>query len=120
MPTLDHSTEADDTSQLRAEAAVRELLGAMGEDLSRAGLERTPTRVAKAMRFLTSGSRTDVEELINGAVFEDSSDEMVIVKDIEVYSLCEHHLLPFHGRCHVGYLPKSANNSRRNWCVGRS
>jgi GTP cyclohydrolase I len=85
--------------------AVRTLLEEVGEDPSREGLARTPSRVAKAMRFLTSGYQADIPALINEAVFEQSYDEMVIVKDIEVYSLCEHHMLPFHGRCHVGYLP---------------
>jgi GTP cyclohydrolase I len=85
--------------------AVRTVLEEVGEDPTREGLARTPSRVAKAFRFLTSGYRADVSTLINEAVFEQSYDEMVIVKDIEVYSLCEHHMLPFHGRCHVGYLP---------------
>src|SRR6185295_17825150 len=88
------------------EGAVRDMLAAVGEDPSREGLQRTPRRVAEALEFLTSGYRADVKALINEAVFEETVDEMVIVKDIEVYSLCEHHLLPFHGRCHVGYLPK--------------
>jgi GTP cyclohydrolase I len=90
----------------KLEAAVTQLLTGLGEDPSREGLRRTPQRVARALQFLTSGTQTDIEGLVNGAVFEERSDEMVIVKDIEVYSLCEHHLLPFHGRCHVGYLPK--------------
>jgi GTP cyclohydrolase I len=85
--------------------AVRTVLEEVGEDPTREGLARTPARVAKAFRFLTSGYRADIPALINEAVFEQSYDEMVIVKDIEVYSLCEHHMLPFHGRCHVGYLP---------------
>ena len=88
------------------EPAVREILVALGEDPEREGLARTPARVAAALEFLTSGYRADVPALINEAVFDESCDEMVVVKDIEVYSLCEHHLLPFFGRCHVGYLPK--------------
>ena len=86
-------------------AAVHEILVDVGEDVERDGLVRTPARVAKALRFMTSGYSADVPALINEAVFEAKYDEMVIVKDIEIYSLCEHHLLPFHGRCHVGYLP---------------
>lgn len=86
--------------------SVRRILVEVGEDPERDGLLRTPGRVAKAFRFLTSGYQADIDTLINDAVFEDSCDEMVIVRDIELYSMCEHHLLPFHGKCHVGYLPK--------------
>ena len=86
--------------------SVRTMLEQIGEDPTRDGLIRTPARVAKAFRFLTSGYQADVSALINDAVFEDQCDEMVIVRDIELYSMCEHHLLPFHGKCHVGYLPK--------------
>ncbi|MEW6446339.1 MAG: GTP cyclohydrolase I FolE [Pseudomonadota bacterium] len=81
------------------------ILGAVGEDLSRDGLLDTPKRAAKAMRFLTKGYQETLEQVIGGALFESDNDEMVIVKEIELYSLCEHHLLPIVGRVHVGYLP---------------
>lgn len=84
---------------------MEEVLELVGEDPSRDGLKRTPERWEKAMRFLTSGYHTRVEDLINGALFAVKFDEMVLVKDIEFFSLCEHHLLPFHGRMHVAYLP---------------
>ncbi|MFP4354248.1 MAG: GTP cyclohydrolase I FolE [Phycisphaerae bacterium] len=83
---------------------VRQVLIELGEDPDREGLQKTPLRVAKAMDFLTSGYRTDVETIINGAVFEAEANNMIIVRDIEVYSLCEHHMLPFFGRCHIGYI----------------
>ena len=82
------------------------ILKEVGEDPNRAGLKDTPKRAANAMRFLTQGYSMDIEEVINGALFPSSSDEMVIVKNIELYSMCEHHLLPFIGKCHVAYLPK--------------
>jgi len=84
---------------------VRELLVEIGEDPAREGLLNTPQRVAKALEFLTSGYRTDTNELINGACFTQETSSMVIVKDIELYSMCEHHMLPFFGRCHIGYIP---------------
>jgi GTP cyclohydrolase I len=86
---------------------VRQMLVELGEDPDREGLRDTPRRVEAAFRFLTKGYREDVQEVLNNALFTVEYDEMVIVKDIEVYSLCEHHLLPFFGRCHVGYLPRS-------------
>ena len=84
---------------------VRQLLAALGEDPDREGLAETPRRVEKSLRFLTSGYRADVDEIINGALFNVSYNEMVMVRDIDMYSLCEHHLLPFFGKCHVAYIP---------------
>jgi len=85
---------------------VAGILEAIGEDTSRDGLLRTPERVDKALRFLTSGYAVDVKKLVNGAVFDVKYDEMVIVKDIEFFSMCEHHMLPFFGKIHVAYLAK--------------
>ncbi|MGA2629114.1 MAG: GTP cyclohydrolase I FolE [Terriglobia bacterium] len=87
------------------EEAVRTLIRGVGEDPAREGLQRTPHRVAQSMRFLTSGYRQDVDRVLNNALYSVAYDEMVIVKDIEIFSLCEHHLLPFFGRCHVAYIP---------------
>jgi GTP cyclohydrolase I len=89
----------------KIEHLTRELLVAIGEDPDREGLARTPRRVAEAWSFLTSGYRADMDALINEAIFTQGTNSMVIVKNIEVYSLCEHHLLPFFGRCHIGYIP---------------
>jgi GTP cyclohydrolase IA len=84
---------------------ARKLIIQLGEDPNREGLRRTPARFEKALRFLTSGYRQDPEKLLNGAMFTVCYDEMVVVRDIELYSLCEHHLLPFFGKCHVAYIP---------------
>ena len=88
------------------EELIRTLLSELGENPNREGLQRTPARVAEALRTLTSGYGQNVETLLNGAVFTEKYNEMVIVKDIDFYSLCEHHLLPFFGKCHVAYIPR--------------
>lgn len=83
----------------------KQILQSIGEDVNREGLIDTPTRAAEAMRYLTKGYQDSLEDIINGALFASEMSEMVIVKDVEMYSMCEHHLLPFLGKCHVGYLP---------------
>ena len=90
----------------KVERLIRELLIEIGEDPDREGLVKTPERVTRAFEYLTSGYRTDPEQLINNAIFTQETNNMVIVRDIELYSLCEHHILPFYGRCHVGYIPR--------------
>lgn len=82
------------------------IIQAVGEDVNREGLKDTPERAAKAFQFLTNGYQKTLDDVINGAIFSSDAEDMVIVKNIELYSLCEHHLLPFIGKCHVGYLPK--------------
>ena len=90
----------------RMQEIIRQLLAEMGEDPTREGLLDTPKRVEQALRFLTSGYTADVDSVLNNALFKVDYNEMVIVKDIDYYSLCEHHLLPFFGKCHVAYIPK--------------
>ena len=85
--------------------SVNDILVEIGEDVEREGLKRTPERVAKAYKFLTEGYHQNIEEVLNNAIFEEKYDEMVIVKDIDFYSMCEHHLLPFYGKVHVAYIP---------------
>ncbi len=98
-----HNTEKPTDS---LEAHVRAILVALGEDPDREGLENTPARVAKAWTFLTGGYREDPDKIINGALFTEDYQEMIVEKDIDFYSLCEHHMLPFHGKAHVGYIPR--------------
>ncbi len=95
--TADHSTSLA--------PHVRDMLRALGEDPSRDGLLRTPDRVDRSLRFLTSGYTTDLTSLVNDAIFEEDTHDMVAVRDIELFSLCEHHLLPFFGRAHIAYIP---------------
>jgi GTP cyclohydrolase IA len=89
----------------RMEESFLNLLEAIGEDPKREGLLRTPTRAAKAFEFLTNGYRQDLDAIVNGAIFSSDASEIILVKDIELYSMCEHHLLPFIGRAHVAYIP---------------
>ena len=93
------------SQQVDIASHVKDILSGLGEDPSRDGLLKTPERYEKAMRFLTSGYQADVDKLINGALFDVDYDEMVVVKDIEFFSMCEHHMLPFYGKAHVAYVP---------------
>ncbi len=90
----------------KLETLIHSTLSELGEDPEREGLKRTPHRVAKALRTFTSGHRLDIKEVLNGAIFTEECDEMIVVRDIELYSLCEHHMVPFFGRAYVAYLPK--------------
>jgi len=101
----DFDTESDEVYDPDFEGIVRQMLVRIGEEPEREGLKRTPLRVAKAMDFLTSGYDMTVQDVVRNAVFEEKCEEMVIVKDIEFYSMCEHHILPFFGKAHVAYLP---------------
>jgi len=97
-------SEEDEISAM--EAGYRKILASLGEDVERDGLIDTPKRAAKAMHFITQGYRQDINALVNGAVFTSDTDEMVIVHNIELYSLCEHHMMPFIGKAHVAYIPQ--------------
>ena len=88
------------------EELIKQLLVEIGEDPNREGLIDTPSRVMKSLKFLTSGYRQNIDEVINGAIFTEDCDDMVIIKNIEFYSMCEHHMLPFYGKCHIGYIPQ--------------
>ncbi|MBI4115776.1 MAG: GTP cyclohydrolase I FolE [Candidatus Omnitrophica bacterium] len=94
------------TQDSRMEDLVRELIHRLGEDPDREGLFKTPKRVIASLKYLTHGYKQDIHKILNGAVFEENYDEMVVLKDIDVFSLCEHHLLPFYGKAHVAYIPK--------------
>jgi GTP cyclohydrolase I len=98
--------KVEELEERSLEDLVQEMLGKLVEDPDREGLQRTPARVAKALEFLTSGYRADIPKIVNEALYSVTYDQMVIVKDIEFFSLCEHHLLPFYGKMHVAYLPK--------------
>ncbi|MDF2866945.1 MAG: folE 2 [Gammaproteobacteria bacterium] len=100
MTSLNHNLD-----QTKIAAHYRSILQGLGEDPNRQGLIDTPKRAAKAIQYLTKGYHENIDEIINDAIFDSEISEMVIVKDIEIYSLCEHHLLPFLGQCHVGYIP---------------
>lgn len=108
MPSSDDIDDAKLTNPTQVEMArsFENLIERIGEDVERPGLADTPARAAKAFAHLTSGYATDLDVVVNNALFPCDNDDMVVVKDVEFYSLCEHHLLPFWGRCHVGYLPR--------------
>ena len=91
--------------KIRVETLVEDMLRCLGENPGRQGLKKTPHRVAASLEHLTSGYRQDIRAVINAAVFDEEYDEMVVMKDLDIFSLCEHHLLPFYGKCHVAYIP---------------
>ena len=97
--------EFDEVADTSMAGLVTDLIGRLGEDVEREGLVKTPERVSRSLRFLTSGYSASVHDVINGALFAAEGSEMVIVKGIEFYSMCEHHMLPFFGRAHIGYIP---------------
>ncbi len=103
--TLSKGVPQTEVSQEEMRNAIRTILLGVGEDPEREGLLKTPKRVAEAMQFLTSGYQQSLEELVNGAIFDEGHNEMVLVRDITVFSLCEHHMLPFMGKVHVAYIP---------------
>ena len=103
--TIALNIKVNNLDNSKVEQLIKNLLIELGEDVARQGLENTPKRVAKAYEFLTSGYNKDIDVVLNGAIFEEKYDEMVIVQNIDFYSLCEHHMLPFYGKVHVAYIP---------------
>jgi GTP cyclohydrolase I len=95
---------SDTINKQRIAELIRELIRELGENPEREGLLKTPSRVAESFAFLTSGYRANIAQIVNDAVFESHANNMIIIRDIEIYSLCEHHMLPFYGRCHIGYI----------------
>jgi len=106
MRELDEGFETERLVSPEMVETVRSLLTQLGEDTEREGLRKTPERVARSLAYLTEGYGLDPRAIVGDAIYEAEHDEMVVVRDVEVYSLCEHHLLPFYGRCHIAYLPK--------------
>jgi GTP cyclohydrolase I len=104
-PILSDEAEFDAAGSVTLTPLISTLISSLGEDVNREGLLKTPGRVERSLRYLTSGYRTSVDEVVNGALFEAPGSEMIVVRDIEFYSLCEHHMLPFFGRAHVAYIP---------------
>ncbi len=102
---MDEGKRTTGTDTLELRALVEQMLHLLGEDPTREGLVRTPERVEKALQFFTQGYQQDINEVLNGALYAVKYDEMVVVRDIDFFSLCEHHLLPFYGKCHVAYIP---------------
>lgn len=105
MKKYEKKENFDEKTLALVSSKYAEIIAALGEDITRNGLERTPQRVAKAMQFLTQGYQLDALEILRAALFDENHNQMVIVKDIELYSLCEHHMLPFYGRAHIAYIP---------------
>ena len=103
--TITLNTEVKMLKINELESSVKDIINNIGEDPTREGLVRTPHRVAKAYEFLTSGYQKNIDEVLNGAIFHEKYDEMVLVKNIDFYSLCEHHMLPFYGKVHIAYIP---------------